>query len=208
MPVERVRGVWNCKGYESKDKSFNMEINTTAESGVIRRAGVRKAIHRNLKIDMTPMVDLGFLLIAFFVMTSEMKRKAVTKLNMPKDGPVMPVPLSKSITLLLDGADRVFYYEGIFSDAIKNNGIRQTNFSVKDGIGKIIREKQARLDVGSDTEKRNGLMLMIKPTENASYQSLIDALDETLINDVKKYVVWKADEEEKKWLGIGFEKDK
>ena len=54
-----------------------------------RRAGVSRPKKHNPKTDMTPMVDLGFLLISFFVMTTELSKPRVAQLNMPKEGPPM-----------------------------------------------------------------------------------------------------------------------
>jgi biopolymer transport protein ExbD len=157
------------------------------------RPGVRRMKRNNLRIDMTPMVDLGFLLIAFFVMTSEMTKPRVTKLNMPKEGGDSKLAMSNALTVLLDGAGRVYYYHGDWEQAKAKGAIIKTSLSVKDGLGKVIREKQAGLDLSASKEGRDGLMLLIKASPEARYESIIDALDETLINDVKKYALVKPD---------------
>ena len=64
----------------------------------------------------------------------------------------------------------------------------------------MILEKQKQLDIINTKEKRKGLMLLIKASEDAVYSNVIDMLDEALINDVKKYAVLKLSEEEMKYL--------
>ena len=71
---------------------------------------------------------------------------------------------------------------------------------MKTGVRKVINEKQQQLDINNTKEGRRGLMLLIKPGEDAVYSDVIDILDEALINNVKKYALLKPDEEEIKWL--------
>jgi biopolymer transport protein ExbD len=82
----------------------------------------------SLRIDMTPMVDLGFLLITFFVMTVHLGKPSVVNLNMPKDGPEMPIGKSKVLTVLLDKPDKIYYYEGEWESALQQNRVFQTNY--------------------------------------------------------------------------------
>lgn len=165
------------------------------------RAGVRRMKKHSLKTDMTPMVDLGFLLIAFFVMTTEINRPRVTNLNMPKEGgPPILLKMSNALTVLVD-ADKVYYYHGDWKEALANQQIFETNLSVKDGLGKVIREKQAWLQKSNiSPEGKDGLMLLIKPTANASYKAVIDALDETLINNVTRHAMVKLEAEELEYV--------
>ena len=81
-----------------------------------RKAGVQGMIKHNLKIDMTPMVDLGFLLITFFVITTELAKPTAMDLFMPKDGKPMPLGKSNALTVLLD-QDKLYYYHGEWNDA-------------------------------------------------------------------------------------------
>ena len=166
-----------------------------------RRADVRRMKKHSLKTDMTPMVDLGFLLIAFFVVTTRLSEPVVVKLNMPHDGPPTELEDSNALTVLLGSFGKIYYYHGNMSKALFENKIFETTFSVKDGIGQIIRDKQQWLDkVNISDEKRDGLMLLIKATDDAQYENIVEMLDETLINDVKKYAIVKIEPEEKKWL--------
>lgn len=153
--------------------------------------------HSALRIDMTPMVDLGFLLITFFIFTTTMSQKKVMKLFVPKAGPPIFLGASKALTVLLGQNNKIFAYEGKFEDALKQNSIISTSYDESNGLGDLIRHKQKQLEQTDKKEGRDGLVLLIKPTAASSYKNFVDAMDETVINDVKKYVVVAASEEEK-----------
>jgi biopolymer transport protein ExbD len=177
------------------------EINTAVNDR--RRAGVSRMKKHSLRTDMTPMVDLGFLLVTFFVFTSEISKPAVTNLVMPKDAvDVEPITLaeSNSLTIMAGKNSTLFYYPGSWDEAVKKGAVKQTNFSFT-GLGDIIRNKQEYLDKHPvKGEGRSGLMLLIKPGPDASYSDVINLLDEALINDVKKYAILKLSAEEAGWL--------
>jgi biopolymer transport protein ExbD len=164
-----------------------------------RRTDIRMKKH-SLKTDMTPMVDLGFLLITFFVITVQLSKPAIVDLNMPKSGPAMDLANSNALTVLLDDADHVYYYHGTWKDALASGKIFKTNFSVGNGVGKVIREKQRWLDGYNQKEGRSGLMLLIKAGKDASYEHVINGLDEAMINLVKKYAVLSAEPDELEWM--------
>jgi len=152
-----------------------------------------------IRIDMTPMVDLGFLLITFFVFTTTMSTPKVTDLFMPKDDSIhtQPLPNSLALSLLLDDNNKVYYYNGDFKEAANANKIYETNYSTLGGIGRIIRQKQKDIDAsGKFADGRKGLMLLIKPTSGSVYRNVIDALDEAVINDVRKYAIIEPASEE------------
>ena len=156
-----------------------------------------------LRIDMTPMVDLGFLLITFFDFTTTMSTPKATDLFMPKDDIKHPPPLPNSLalSLLLDDNNRVYYYNGDFREAAKANKIFETNYSAYEGIGKIIRQKQKDIDAsGAFADGRKGMMLLIKPTSKSVYKNVIDALDEAVINDVRKYAIVEPANEEMEYI--------
>lgn len=175
-------------------------IDTPAAAG--KRPGVRRAKKHHLRIDMTPMVDLGFLLISFFVITTELSQPHTMDLNMPKDGPPMKLGESDALTILLDSDKRIWYYEGEWNKALAGKQIFPTTFDIQDGIGRVIREKQRRLDKAQKDmdEGRTGLMLLIKPMDGASYATVIDALDQALIWSVKKYAIVDPLPEERHYL--------
>ena len=162
------------------------------------KAGVGRIKKANLKIDMTPMVDLGFLLIAFFIFTTEISKPAITSLYMPKDGDSTKVAESKSLTILLSNSDHVFYYNGDMNQAIKNNQVFLTSYDEMNGLGNIIRQSQNELNKRKIDKK--DLVVLIKPGRECSYKNVINALDEMLINGVSRYVITDLENEEISFL--------
>src|SRR4029079_8898102 len=95
------------------------EINTA--SADTRKAGVRRSKKLSTKVDLTPMVDLGFLLITFFIFSTNLSESKVVKLDMPKDTPKDSTITTEktSLTAVLCANDKIFYYEGSLGEALK-----------------------------------------------------------------------------------------
>src|SRR5688500_435557 len=86
------------------------------DSGHKKGPGVKKQKRLSTRVDMTPMVDLGFLLITFFIFTSTMSTPATMDLFMPKDTE-KPEEQNKAkesgaLTVMLGKDNNVYYYEG------------------------------------------------------------------------------------------------
>ncbi|WEK36935.1 MAG: biopolymer transporter ExbD [Candidatus Pseudobacter hemicellulosilyticus] len=154
------------------------------------KVGVRKSRKLSTKVDLTPMVDLGFLLITFFIFNTRLSEPMAMKLFLPADAKTpdkeMPVGESTALTLLAMGNDKVFYYHGSLTDALKKGEYGVTGYHVATGIGQVIRNKKLVME-----QKERGfskdMVLIIKPGNDASYQNVVDLLDETSINQVKRY---------------------
>jgi biopolymer transport protein ExbD len=190
--------MWISAGAVSHVKTHIMANIPEQTMNSSRSRSAARIKRHSAKTDMTPMVDLGFLLITFFVMTIEMSKPAVTKLIMPKEtnAPGSTVKNSNALTFLI-GGETLYYYVGDWEEAQKTGEIHETSFSVKDGIGKVIRDRQVWLDNAKISEEgRDGLVFLIKPGKDANYQQVIDAIDETQINAVKKYMIVSPGKEE------------
>ena len=154
--------------------------------------GKRRAKKLSTRVDLTPMVDLGFLLITFFIFTTSMSELKSLKLAMPDDVKVtdsMNIPESGTLQLVLDKDDQVWSYHGNDLSAIQKT-------SYGNELRKIIIEKKkfVRQVLGNDDE----LTLVIKPTKASSLKNIVDIMDEVLINQLKHYVITEPGEEDLK----------
>ncbi|CAA9226870.1 MAG: Biopolymer transport protein ExbD/TolR [uncultured Cytophagales bacterium] len=144
---------------------------TTASGGAPKRG-----VHRlSTRIDMTPMVDLAFLLITFFMLTTTFSRPGVMSLNMPVRDKPSPVPGSRTITILLDKHNRIFYYTGI-----QDPQVAQTDFSAG-GIRRIIADQRR-------TQPKEPIFI-IKALDQSRYENLVDVLDEMTITGATTYAL-------------------
>jgi biopolymer transport protein ExbD len=143
-----------------------------------KKDGKVRSKKTSTKIDMTPMVDLAFLLLTFFVMTTTLNKPQTMEINMPeevKDGDVPPpVNEKKVLTIILGDDDKVYWYIGM-TDPI----VEVTNFS-DEGIRKILLKKNAEIDK---------MVVLIKATDESRYKNMVDILDEMNITNMKRYVL-------------------
>ncbi|HET6569102.1 MAG TPA: biopolymer transporter ExbD [Rhodothermales bacterium] len=157
--------------------------------------GKKKAATKrtSTKIDMTPMVDLGFLLITFFMLTTTLAKPQTMEITMPdknenKDDK-MKVKESRTLTVLLGDNDKVYYYRGIPDPNDPQIGI--TNFG-KDGIRKTLLEKKREIGKVRDDDSGklvDGIIVIIKAKDTAKYKNMVDILDEMNITNIGTYAI-------------------
>ena len=168
--------------------------------------GPIRAKKASTRIDFTPMVDLGFLLITFFMLTTTLARPQIMALVMPDKAPdKAEIQDSKVLTLLLGAQNKVYWYEGIVHPELDS-----TDYSA-DGLRRVILDKMERVDAKwgqehyedsrSKTAKDGSLLtVLIKPTRNARYQNLVDALDEMAVCRVRYYMILDVSEQEEAFI--------
>ena len=156
------------------------EMDTSGGGHQKKGPGVKKAKKLSTRVDLTPMVDLGFLLITFFIFTTTMSQPTAMRLILPKDTDnpeeQNKIKQSDALTILLGRDNNVFYYEGELAPDASN--FKASNF--KDIRDEIIRKKQA-----VDTN----IVVVIKPSDECTYKNVIDILDEMSINVIKSYAM-------------------
>jgi biopolymer transport protein ExbD len=157
----------------------------TSQSKITNSIGVNKIQKKSIQIDMTPMVDLGFLLITFFIFTTTISTPVAMDLIFPKaDFPPTHISKDGVLNILLNNKN-AFVYEG--NDISKIEKISYSEIRSK------INNKKKRTKLEN---KENKFMVLIKPNENANYQQIINVLDEMIINDVKRYALVDIDKKE------------
>lgn len=183
------------------------------------KGGKKRAKKQSTRVDMTPMVDLAFLLLTFFVLTSTFSKPKSMELSLPAEPPPgspPPPEVKNGVTFLLTKDDRIFYYVGQFNapgnpDGKPATDLKETNFS-PEGLHKLLTEqnKWAIDEIKSLTEKNKSKQLadttfkrmavdatadtraitvLIKTDDQATYKNAIDMLDELKICNVGKRVL-------------------
>jgi biopolymer transport protein ExbD len=164
-------------------------------------------------IDMTPMVDLAFLLLTFFMLSTTFSKPKTMEINMPVKPPDTTVvnKVNNAVTLLLTDKNKIYWYFGEFKPETQ---LEEANFSpdAPNSLRKILLEKnknsndrirelgkklvkgeikdstfkRMRIDIQSEKES---LFVLIKTDDKAKYKNVIDALDECNICNVGKYAL-------------------
>lgn len=166
--------------------------------------GVKKAKKLSTRVDMTPMVDLGFLLITFFIFTTTMSTPATMKLFMPKDekdkDKQTEVKESGALTIMLGKNNGVYYYEG----QLKEDGSNFKTSTFKEIRDEIIKKKNDVIDLARRMGKTDSLdkdlVVVIKPNTEATYKNTVDMLDEMTINQVHRFALIDITEDENKLI--------
>ncbi len=156
-------------------------IDTSAQDSGKKGPGVKKPKKFSTNIDMTPMVDLGFLLITFFIFTATMSQPTAMDLVVPKDKDDQTKETEvdkRGVLNILLAEKNAFVYEGDDPTTIKPVSY--------DEVRKRILDKKAQAKAYNMEEK---FMVIIKPGKDADYKHTVDMLDEMAINEVKRYAL-------------------
>jgi biopolymer transport protein ExbD len=142
---------------------------------------------KTIQIDFAPMVDLGFLLITFFIFTTELSKPKAFGLHVPDDrnAPIPnQAPETQTITLQLKEKGVVDYFEGREEQPMQAGTV---SFYADPSLRDQLMDKRKRIiqDHGNDSN----YTVIIQPSALTSYKELIDVLDEMKINDIKKYIL-------------------
>jgi biopolymer transport protein ExbD len=173
------------------------EMDTSSSGGHKKGPGVKKGKKLSTRIDLTPMVDLGFLLITFFMYTTTMSKPKTMEINMPNTEKIDPkdqtkIKASTALTILLSKNHRVYYYEGLGDDPNTPPDLKVTTFKAKGGIRDAIIDKEqkvAQLQQSGALGPKDLTTVLIKPDTNSTYDDLVNILDEMSINDVRIYAI-------------------
>ncbi|WP_028297516.1 ExbD/TolR family protein [Olivibacter sitiensis] len=139
------------------------------------------------KVDLTAMVDLAFLLITFFMLTTSLSKPHAMDVNMPdkdkenKDDN-LDVADNRTLTLVLGKNNKLAWYHGLLDNPI--DGPTVTGYG-KEGIRPVLLEKLKQ--VQQSTGK--GLIVVIRPSEVSTYRNLVDILDEMKIVNATQYMI-------------------
>ncbi|NDF59696.1 MAG: biopolymer transporter ExbD [Crocinitomicaceae bacterium] len=176
--------------------------------------GKKRAKKASTKVDMTPMVDLAFLLLTFFVLTSTFSKPKVMSLVYPaKPKPnevIPPAKVNNGITFLIS-EDKIYYYQGQFYTAGNPDGkpateLKETNFGPsglrklladlnstvlknKEGLDKQLHSKQIQDTtyermLNEFKGSKEALKVLIKTDDKATCKNFIDLVDELKIAQI------------------------
>jgi biopolymer transport protein ExbD len=190
------------------------EINTDS-GGKKKHSKKVKRKKLSTRVDLTPMVDLGFLLITFFMLATTLIKPQTMEISMPSKEKVpeeeqTKVKSSKAMTIVLAGSDSIYYYFGTRENDIdpqlmttdySSEGIRQVLINKNAPILVKVNELRQKKDNHQITEDEYKKQLsdlkadtdapvaVIKATEKATYKNMVDILDEMNICHIGKYAI-------------------
>jgi biopolymer transport protein ExbD len=152
------------------------EISQSGGGG--KKDGKVRSKKSSTKIDMTPMVDLAFLLLTFFMLTTTFNKPQTMEINMPekpeKDEKLPEVNEKKVITILLGANDKIYWYMGVTDPVVEATDFSDT------GIRKVLLQKNKEV---------KDLVVLIKPSDESRYKNVVDILDEMNITNSQRYAM-------------------
>jgi biopolymer transport protein ExbD len=177
------------------------ELNTDGGGGK-KGSGKVRSKKSNSKVDLTAMVDLAFLLITFFMLTTSLSKPQSMNLGMPEKDPEkeqqdeIEVADTRTMTILLGENNKVKWYMGQFATPLE--GPKVSSYG-KAGIRQEILEKVKSVPIAMNDPKK-GLIVILKLDKKTNYKNMVDILDEMAIAKVPTYAIVDITPEEKALL--------
>ena len=158
--------------------------------------GKVRAKKMSTRVDMTPMVDLGFLLITFFMLATTMSKPTSMTLAVPDktdeedQEKTEPLKASKVLTLFMGANDDVYYLDGVAADDEKAEASLKTTRYGFD-LRSVIFASAKRINAANPKDEKGNepFVVVIKPTVVSTYKNMVDVLDEMAITKSKRYAL-------------------
>jgi biopolymer transport protein ExbD len=171
------------------------ELNDSGGGGKKGEGKVRSK-KQNSKVDLTAMVDLAFLLITFFMLTTTLSKPQAMNLGLPdkeKDtDPVSNIKVdeNRTMTILLGKDNKLVRFVGLLATPVAGGAPKDFTYG-KEGIRKELIDRKAKVLAYSTAlgKPKNGMIVIIKPSKKSNYRNLVDILDEMAIVDVPTYAI-------------------
>ncbi|HLS71319.1 MAG TPA: biopolymer transporter ExbD [Chitinophagaceae bacterium] len=161
------------------------------------------------RVDLTAMVDMNFLLLTFFILSTTLSKPKAMEIVMPyKDDEMTDEDRNKikkdvALTILLGKNNKVYYYEGIGDDPNQYPDIRLTTFRDVDGIRDVIiakKQKVEQLKANGTLKASDKATVIIKADTTSTTADFINILDEMTINAIPTYAVVDITEQDQEFI--------
>ncbi len=160
-------------------------VDTPEPSGKGKKGGLRRPKRRvKIRIDMTPMVDVAFLLLIFFMVTTVFRKPQAMEVNLPPKDSKVQVPESNVLTMFVRGDERIYYRMG-------TGAIQPAEF-------------KGLVNLFQDNFKLNPeLIILVKVSRTASYNIMVDIMDDLDLAQMKRFsLIAMKDEDVKEVEGL------
>jgi len=138
-----------------------------------RRLGVR--------IDMTPMVDVAFLLLIFFMVTTVFRTPQALEINLPPKDVQIPIAQNHILFIKVLAGDRMFWNMG--DDKSKPAGLTMAQ------LPPVIKSHHTADDK---------LVVVIKVDKEAAFHNMVDIIDELDLAKMSRFSMAPMTDDEKK----------
>lgn len=167
------------------------ELDTSG--GGKHKGGKVRSKKASTRVDLTAMVDLAFLLITFFMLTTTLAKKKEMDMVVPDNSipqSNLPIAASRSMTILLGSHNKVEWYMGEAGKSAPT-----VDGYGKDGLRKALIENGKQV-LASHAAPNNFMIVVVKPSDKSTYENFVTTLDELSITGIQSYGIVKITQPE------------
>ncbi len=147
-------------------------VNTAAPRGHDKKKGKKRKPRRlGINIDMTPMVDIAFLLLTFFMLTTTMTKPQTMEINLPPSSDVkVEIAESNLMTLRVKEDGAIYWNMGIESP-------------------KKVEFNNLRILMKERYEQNPKLTVLLKIDRKGKYYMMVDIIDEFNVSGINRFSI-------------------
>jgi biopolymer transport protein ExbD len=134
-----------------------------------------------VRIDMTPMVDVAFLLLTFFMLTTVLRKQQTLEINLPPADAKVEVAQSNLITVYVDDNNKIFW----------NTGTEKPKSVEFNGLIKFFEDQLAQ---------NSKIIVLVKLDRKSKFQYMVDIIDDLNLAKLTRFSLAPMNDNDKKFL--------